>query len=41
MEVNLNFLGEGGYKTKTFRGGSMHIFWNCTNYIIISIEKGQ
>ena len=22
--------GEGGAKQKTFRGGSMDIFWNCT-----------
>ena len=33
MKLNWNFLGEGGgggCKTKTFRGGSMDIFWNCT-----------
>ena len=30
MKLNWNFLGGGGCKTKTFRGGSMDIFWNCT-----------
>ena len=28
-EAKLGFLGGGG-KTKTFGGGSMDIFWNCT-----------
>ena len=28
MNLNWNFLGEGGCKTKTLLGGSMDIFWN-------------
>ena len=30
MKTNRNFLGGGGAKQKTFRGGSMDVFWNCT-----------
>ena len=31
MKINWNFLGGGGgAKQKTFRGGSIDIFWNCT-----------
>ena len=31
MKINWNFLGEVGMQNKkTFRGGSMGIFWNCT-----------
>ena len=30
-EAKLEFPGgKGGAKQKTFRGGSMDIFWNCT-----------
>ena len=34
MKINWNFLGgglaRGDAKQKTFHGGSMDIFWNCT-----------
>ena len=31
MKINRNFLGgKGDAKQKTFHGGSMDIFWNCT-----------
>ena len=31
MKINWNLLGGGGgAKEKTFRRGSMDIFWNCT-----------
>ena len=30
MKLNWNFLGGGGAKQKTFPGGNMDIFWNCT-----------
>jgi len=47
MKLNWNFLGEGGdAKQKTFRGGSMDIFWNYTlqDYektpFVCSIEEG-
>ena len=29
-ENKLEFPGGGGCKTKTFHGGSMDIFWDCT-----------
>ena len=34
MKLNWNFLGEGGVKQKTFCGGRMDIFWNCTMYLL-------
>ena len=35
MKINWKFLGEGGSKQKkTFVGGSMDIFWNCTMTIV-------
>ena len=36
MKINGNFLGGRGEATtqKTFRGGSMDIFWNCTIRLI-------
>ena len=31
MKINQNLLGEGGAEQKrTFRGGCMDIFWDCT-----------
>ena len=42
MKINWNFLGEGGggegAKEKTFHGGSMDIFWNCTIIIKMSFH---
>ena len=29
MKINWTFLGGGGAKQKTIRGGSMDSFWNC------------
>ena len=30
MKLNWNVLGGRGCKTKTFCGGNMDVFWNCT-----------
>ena len=42
MKLNWNFLGGGGgegVKQKTFRVGSMDIFWNCTSlYDTLELE---
>ena len=48
-EAKLEFLGGRGYKTKTFRGGSMDIFWNytflftliftCSNIQVMRVKK--
>ena len=48
-EAKLEFLGGWGYKTKTFRGGSMDIFWNytflftliftCSNIQVMRVKK--
>ena len=38
MNQNWNFLGGGGCKTKkTFDGGSMNIFWNCTFHLFAKL----
>ena len=36
-ENKLEFPGRGGCKTKTFLGGSMDIFWNCTFFTRVNI----
>ena len=36
MESHLE-MGGGGAKQKTFRGGSMDIFWNCTLVVLPQI----
>ena len=48
-EAKLEFLGGRGYKTKTFHGGSMDIFWNytflftliftCSNIQVMRVKK--
>ena len=38
-ENKLKFPGGGGAKQKTFRGGSMDIFWNCT--LVKEIPKSE
>ena len=39
-EAKLEFPGgTGGAKQKTFRGGSMDIFWNCTLSLPLSLSK--
>ena len=40
MKLNWSFLGGGGgdAKQKTFRGGSMDIFWNNTIFLTLDTE---
>ena len=43
MKLNWNFLGGGGggAKQKTFHGGSMDIFWNCTLTMDCSVRMAS
>ena len=34
MKINWKFLGGGGAKEKTFRGGSMDIVWNSIMHLL-------